>query len=228
MPEDAIIQLTPPQFPPGYCYQGAQSYANDLVEGMSAYLPGNYGTFVVGSSEPAPSDQGKLWIQPTSTGFVMRYYVNGYWRRQDDTAMLMTVVFHDGEIATITEPWAYCDGSTVNGIITPDYRGRYFKCTAADIPRNTLGGENTVTLTAGQQGHLVRRAKASFPFLAESEYQVGAIHGLEDNGVLVENPNATDGYSSPVNVPLTDAGSAHNNEPLYIAVPVKMYVGYSY
>jgi hypothetical protein len=69
----------------GYCPASWQVLFNDFVSLLSGTVPGEYSTFVIGSSTPAAGDRDKLWIKTDAgTGLLVTpwaffRFMNGQW-----------------------------------------------------------------------------------------------------------------------------------------------------
>jgi hypothetical protein len=74
------IDLSVGRFPIGYCWQGPQQYADDLIALMSATLPDGATGIIVSSSIPGPSDQDKAWLRLNNDGTPDKLYkFQGAW-----------------------------------------------------------------------------------------------------------------------------------------------------
>ncbi|MFQ5591660.1 MAG: hypothetical protein ACE5HE_10890 [Phycisphaerae bacterium] len=156
MPSNAPITFSLANFPGGYCADDAQTFANDLVARLSGTLPGEYSTFVIGSSTPAAGDRDKLWIK-TEVG----------------TGLLTT-------------PWAffrYYNGQWLgtHPIPVTDTRIQIFKGALADIDDLDGGNSNAVSDTDGPFWQRDTDLDARFPVGVGTFPNEGAI-GEEANG----------------------------------------------
>lgn len=79
---NAVINFSFAGLPEGYCFTGFDRFALDLVQNMTGYLPGQYGTVIVSETEPSADDRDKPWLKllpggaPTGKTFI--YYL-GKW-----------------------------------------------------------------------------------------------------------------------------------------------------
>lgn len=81
MAENLSIILVPPVFPAGYCPTTEQQRANDIVDGITAYVDGTYTVWNYGNTEPTAENRGKPWLRLKGDGTLDRVYIyyNGQW-----------------------------------------------------------------------------------------------------------------------------------------------------
>jgi hypothetical protein len=69
-------------FPAGYCWQGVQEYATDLIALLTLTVPGTFTTFNFGPATPDPEFQDRPWIKTTLDGKLEGLYTySGVWLR---------------------------------------------------------------------------------------------------------------------------------------------------
>lgn len=100
-----------------------------------------------------------VWLSPLGKIRDIKHYNGSRWVGMIEELLIKKVIFHPGEIADIDLPYAICDGSTVNGIITPNLQGKYLASEGGNMTGNqgdTVGG-HTVNLahTHGVGGYSV-------------------------------------------------------------------------
>ena len=66
------------------------------------------------------------------------------------TVPLGGIIIWSGASNAIPAGWAFCDGRTINGLATPDLRGRFVIQTSSGRAVGITGGAETVTLTVNQ------------------------------------------------------------------------------
>jgi microcystin-dependent protein len=115
--------------------------------------------------------------------------------------------------ATAPSGWALCDGTKVNGIVTPDLRGRFIVGNNSTYGINTTGGSATHTLTANEMpSHSHDINHHSFTFHGG----IGDSHTIE----LLQ----TAASSSPYSTGATGGGQAFQTVPPYYALAYIMRV----
>jgi hypothetical protein len=90
-----------------------------------------------------------VWLSPTGKIRDIKHHNGNRWVGMMEELLIKKVIFHPGEIADIDLPYAICDGSTVNGIITPSLQGKYLASVGGNMigtQGNTVGG-HTVNLS---------------------------------------------------------------------------------
>lgn len=82
MPTNAIVQFSFGGLPSGYCFQGFDRFALDIVNNMSGFIPGEYSVIIDSGTEPDAEDRDKLWHKQlpggAPTGRLYSYYL-GKW-----------------------------------------------------------------------------------------------------------------------------------------------------
>ena len=135
------------------------------------------------------------------------------------TIPLGGIIMWSGATNAIPSGWALCDGNTVNGVITPDLRGRFVSGAGQGInltPRavGDWGGQETVTLSTGNMpahAHTTSLVNNGYPdnwgrrdaTLVNGHFVVDPVGG----GNLVNYTTSTVG-----------GGGAHTNMPPYYAL----------
>lgn len=112
------VTLSMGNFPQGYCFTNLQQFANDLVALITASIPGNLNTFVLGNAVPSVGDQNKPWFRLAPDGTPDKWFIFvGSWislnPRPPSTSERM--------IWTGTEAslWAYDGGDGTDPSISP-------------------------------------------------------------------------------------------------------------
>lgn len=126
--------------------------------------------------------------------------------------------------------WKLCDGSTHNGITTPDLRDRFIVCSGDDYNIGNTGGANSVTL---ETKHLPSHSHGVNNGGSHShEVQVGQVqHGYWDDSVttagtddrtgsaqLSADPTNDNGFGHSHSIGNAGSGGAHENRPSFYAL----------
>lgn len=144
-----------------------QGVINAIPQYVRYSFDGDYTLFVQGPSEPAPTDQNKVWFQTDAVGrpvAIKRYY-NGRWRRVY-LGKPYHVSMYSGPWTQFFDPtglgfatldwegWALCNGANgtldlTNKFIVPGYRcdGAYRWVTNVTGADAYSGGSATRTIT---------------------------------------------------------------------------------
>jgi microcystin-dependent protein len=139
------------------------------------------------------------------------------------------IIIWTGTTAAIPDNWVLCDGSTVNGLTTPDLRGRFiasYNNSDSDYEVTDSGGENFHTLTTNEM--------PSHTHTTESAGEHA--HGFSDK-VRNDDKNADPGSGADASdskqtnasttadnsahqhvIPSVGLGEAHENRPPYYVV----------
>lgn len=90
-----------------------------------------------------------VWLSPLGKIRDIKHYNGSRWVGMMEELLIKKVIFHPGEIADIDLPYAICDGSTVNGIITPNLQGKYLASEGGNMTGNqgNTVGSHTVNLS---------------------------------------------------------------------------------
>ncbi len=112
------VTTVPGSLPAGYCWPASpQTYYNDIIDILSAYISGEFNLFAFGASEPDPASRGLPWIKVDALNNFDGLYTYGQfsvWARPHPTpasgderrlwvgteASLQT--YDGGEIAAVT------------------------------------------------------------------------------------------------------------------------------
>ena len=208
MPENAAVTLTPTSFSPGYCYPSdPQRFLLDICRHIQAFLPGNYSTFVYGSTVPIAADREKPWID-TSSGYpLLRIYANGAWVTYQ-AFKTGDIIMFSGDTDNIVAPWYLCNGE--NG--TPDLRDKFILGWSSGRPVGTTGGEESHTLTQAE----LPAVTIPLGVGSLSNGTAGAVTYVLPNAS--NDPTASGGHSGAIG-----SGVAHNNMPPWYALAFQMY-----
>ena len=119
---------------------------------------------------------------------------------QPAAAPIGTVVMWAGDINSIPEDYALCDGNTVEGYETPDLRGKFILGKKDDDKIGKTGGEEEVTLTVDQIPPHAHTYKIQWDY---SSRWAGPNQPQLQPGFRNDNTSTTGG------------GQPHNNMPPY-------------
>ncbi|MCL5098220.1 MAG: tail fiber protein [Candidatus Omnitrophica bacterium] len=136
----------------------------------------------------------------TATGSVTATSFAGY-----GTVPIGGIIMWSG--SSVPAGWHLCDGTTVNGVATPDLRGRFIVGTSSTYGLKTTGGSATHTLSINEiPSHSHAIDHHSFTFHGG----VGDSHTIE----LLQTGSAASPYSTEV----TGGGQAFSTIPPYYAL----------
>jgi len=118
--QNALIQITNGNLAPGYCYPSSpQTFLNDIVALLIAYLPGNYSTFNLGPTTPSVDDQDKPWIKTDSSGNLVGLFTfgSGAWVRPHPVppSSQQRIIWAGSD----SDLWSFDGGDGSNPITTP-------------------------------------------------------------------------------------------------------------
>lgn len=112
----ANVTFSLAQFQAGYCWQGVQQYANDLVSLLTGTVP-SVGKVLVSSNAPAPADRDGIWVRAVGGYLEGIYLYSGGWFRPNPIAPSSSERrLWEGTEADV---WAYDGGDGTNPSVTP-------------------------------------------------------------------------------------------------------------
>ena len=168
--------------------------ASNGVSAASFAVSGALGAASVASSGDA-SVGGDLSVGGTISGF--------------GTAPLRCIMLWSGAANEVPSGWALCNGQTVNGIQTPDLRGRFLVGAGGAYSVGQTGGEDRHTLTVEE----MPSHNHSYSFKGAD------LKGSWDNDNYFYNQSEK--YSGNSNTRWTDSaggGQSHENRPPFYAL----------
>lgn len=247
MPENAPIVIQPASFPEGYCPASWQRFANDLANGMSGYVPGEYNFFNYGDTEPAVSDRTKPWFRLFADGSPDKWYVfaNGLWvsphvlppgsRAIAPSSLLSAadVWAWDGGDGTDPSVSAPTDASGAMWEVDPAFAAKF------PVGIGTFAGGTVVNVsdTGGEDEHVLTDPEVpphTHKLLSEeltpdsgavsvdstNQVSAGNSSGGSDRAYALQgsDDDATIGLSSEEQGNGSGAADGHNNLPPYVGV----------
>lgn len=191
--QNAVLSFATGNFPEGYCPNSYQQLAIDIAHALSGYLPGNFTSFNIGSTEPTPENRDKPWLQlDAATCRPIRIY---YW--SGDGAWVSLHPDFPGKVVM--------------------YEGL-----EADVETLDGGEAGAVTATTGPMWEIVTEMAARFPMGPGTlpGYQippvpvvvpVGATGGLDGKAITQTSANLP-AHNHQINCEASDAPDAATTE----------------
>lgn len=144
---------------------------------------------------------------------------------------IRTIVMYGGTEADIELGWALCDGRTINGITTPDLRGRFMMGATAEEAVGKFAGENKTTNLASKMsisGHAITISE-----MPSHTHNLGWVHKGGGGGADRAHTGSASGHYTTTatggNQPhahgVAAAAGGFDNRPAYYTVSYIMFVG---
>jgi hypothetical protein len=109
-----------------------------------------------------------------------------------------SMILWQGSINAVPVGWALCDGSTVNGVVTPDVRNKYAKgASATSTAHGTVGGASTHSHTATHAHSSSSSATSNASAAAPGQLAIAPVHA---HTLSTENPGTDAPTHEPSNV----------------------------